>query len=587
MTTPDQNNPPPKFKANSDGLDGDAILQAVNQVIQMRMIEQYRLDHIAKYMRGRHDPPYTPRGASTEYRWLTRRARDNFLPLIVSVISQNLHVDGFRPSSWSPDDEDTDLDITSDAAWSGWRANRMTSRQHGINRSVTKYGCAYASVLPGRIATVDKSSQMIVDKSMPVVTPYSPRKMTAMYADDISDEWPIIAVAEFLIADRSAPGKYRRLVKVLDDTNVYTLVGGYKQGPTKITWPQQDDPILSGNPAVQAHGMGICPVVRFTYEADLDADTDCIGEVEPLISLQDQVNFHTFNELLAEQFAAFKQRWVTGMIPVDEKGRQATPFKPGSDRLWVSENNDTKFGEFSETNLGAISATREDTIRHMATISQLPPYHLLGSLINLSADALAAANNGMDRKIEQLKEILGDPYRNVFRLISKASGDDDGWQDLYGSVLWRDTSSRSFASTMDGLGKATQMLGIPAEELWQRMPGATLEDVAIWKQAAQQKTALAQINKVVEAVMTGGLQTANPTPDAPNQVGLAAATGLQSKPLEAAAPAPGAPGDAAPDADANGQPPGGGGSHPVEIPAHTRSMPDVPKPKKPSKPAGA
>jgi hypothetical protein len=593
VSTPDV--PAPKFSANSAGLKAEQIVAAANQVIEIRVHEMYRLERIAKYMRGKHDPPYTPRGASTEYRWLTRRARDNFLPLIVSVISQNLHVDGYRPSSWSPDDSENELDVSADPGWSAWRANRMVSRQHGINRSVVKYGCAYATVLPGRIATRDSTDMMVADASMPVITPFSPRKMTALYMDDISDEWPIIAVAEYLIADRSAPGKYRRLVKVLDDTNQYILVGGMGNSPSKLAWPEPDDPTLAGQPAIASHGMGICPVVRFTYEADLDADTDCVGEVEPLISLQDQVNFHTFNQLLAEQFAAFRQRWVTGMQPVDETGRMGHTLKPGVDRLWTAEDPDTKFGEFSETNLAAISAAREDSIRHMATISQLPPYHLLGALVNLSADALSAARDGLDRKSEQLREILSDSYRNIFRLCSKAQGDVEGWDDLYGSVLWKDTSARSFSATIDGLGKATQMLGVPSAELWRKIPGVTAEDVAAWKAAAGRADAMAAIDKVVEAAMTSGVLNQNPTPDGqPYQVGMAAPGGLQSKPLQAATPAPGAPGNETPAPDANGnqaadQSGADNGTHTVHVPAHDRSMPDAPKPKpksKPGKPTG-
>ena len=55
------------------------------------------------------------------------------------------------------------------------------------------------------------------------------------------------------------------------------------------------DPDTHGRTRRAPHGTRAV-VVRFTYEQDLDADTDCIGEIEPLIDLQDQVNFHTFNQ---------------------------------------------------------------------------------------------------------------------------------------------------------------------------------------------------------------------------------------------------------------------------------------------------
>jgi hypothetical protein len=595
-TTPANNS----FTSNSQGLDADDILQAANTIMGIRITEQVRLEKISKYMRGRHDPPYTPKGASTEYRWLLRRSKDNFLPLVCSVIQQNLHVDGFRPSSFDPNDVETGFDVEGDPGWSAWRYNRMTSRQHGIHRSVVKYGCAYAMVLPGRIASYDPS-QGVTDKSMPVITPFSPRKMTALYTDDANDEWPVFAVIEQVINDNKAIGKARRVVTILDDTNRYILVGGVGTSPAKLSWPAQDDPILNGKPVVSAHGMGLCPVVRYSYEADLDSDSDCIGEIEPLISLQDQVNFHTFNEMLAEQYAAFKQRWISGMAPVDESGRGTPKFRPGVDRVWVSEDNGTKFGEFSETDLSKIIDAREATIRHMSTISQVPPYHLLGALVNLSADALSAARDGLDRKSDVLRGILTDSHRNLFRLCSKAQDDTDGWMDLFGSIIWRDTSARNFAATIDGLGKAAQMLGVPAAELWRRIPGVTAEDVAMWQASVSRADAMAQIDKVVQAALTGNQMAAPPDEAQPFQIGSVGAPPVMPPPAAppgapgAAAP-PGSPGNQTGDVDANGNtkasnaPPSGpadSGTTLVHVPAHTRAQPNTPKPKAPPKPGSA
>jgi hypothetical protein len=308
-----------------------------------------------------------------------------------------------------------------------------------------------------------------------------------------------------------------------------------------------------------------------------------------LISLQDQLNFHTFNEMLAEQFAAFKQRWVSGMVPVDETGRESRPFKPGVDRLWASEDADTKFGEFSETDISQIINAREATIRHMATISQVPPYSLLGSLVNLSADAMAAARDGLDRKVDEIKAVATDPWRNVFRLCSKASGDTEGWMDLHGQVMWRDTSARSFAATIDGLGKAAQMLGVPAHELWRRIPGVSAEDVAMWQKSAASASAMEAIDKVVEMALTGGAMAGGaPTPDQPNQIG--SAMGPNGLGTEVPAPPPGGsvggppqpPGNAgvpmgAPGNETPAKPaadPSNNGS--VHVPAHTRAAPKEP-----------
>jgi hypothetical protein len=137
----------------------------------------------------------------------------------------------------------------------------------------------------------------------------------------------------------------------------------------------------------------------------------------------------------------------------------------------------------------------------MSTISQVPPYHLLGQIANLSAEALAAARDGLDRKVEELQSILTDPWRNSFRLNALAAGDKKGWNDLNGEVVWRDTSARAFSATIDGLGKAAQMLGIPVEELWRLIPGATADDVNRWVQAKQAYNAKDVVKDAVAAAL--------------------------------------------------------------------------------------
>ena len=202
---------------------------------------------------------------------------------------------------------------------------------------------------------------------------------------------------------------------------------------------------------------------------------------------------------------------------------------------------------------------------------------------------MSAARDGLDRKAQELQSNLTDPWRNVFRLCSKAQKDDNGWMDLHGRLLWRDTSARSFAATIDGLGKAAQMLGVPAHELWRRIPGVTAEDVAAPAGVGDSvRRPQAAIDKVVEAALTGGVMNqGNPTADQPYQIGSGmnpVGLGMEPKPPamtvsgQAAAPpgnagvTPGAPGNQAPDATKTGEPPAKKTGK-VNVPAHTRDAP--------------
>src|ERR1039458_5364769 len=296
-------------------LDPGQVPDVAQRILAMREQEQFRLNRICAYMRGHHDSVYVPNGAKNEYKWLLRRSVVNFLPLVVSVISENLHVDGYLPTN--PEGEVSDPAVSGsnvagpDPAdpWSIFHANRMQARQHALHRAVAKYGVAYTVVLPGTMAGADGSTV-----PQPVIRPVSPRRITALYADDVDDEWPVYAVEERLI--RSDKGAVR-MVWLYDDENRYTLVG--KENESALYWPGQDSSLMTAGwldapdamPVIEGHGLGVCPVVRFLHDLDLDGEMDVSGEAEPLIPLQDQINTTTFNLLMAQQYAAFRQRWVT------------------------------------------------------------------------------------------------------------------------------------------------------------------------------------------------------------------------------------------------------------------------------------
>ena len=453
-------------------LPQNQVVDAAVTLLAMRDEEQPRLEKIAAYMRGRQSSVYVPRGARNEYRWLINRSKVNILPLVVTVLAQNLFVDGYRPAKSGEDA----------SAWAYWQANRMDRGQHGLHRAVGKYGLAYNVVLPGKVG----------DQGMPVITPKSPRRLTAFYGDPVEDEWPELAI-EVTIRN-VAPGKRQRVVLLYDDQARYRLIGGMERSAGRLQLDTAPD-------AVMEHGLGVCPVVRYLGGDDLDGDKCVRGEVEPLFDLQDQLNMTTFNLMMAQHYGAFRQRYVSGMVATDENGNPKAPFEANVDKLWVAEDADTKFGEFGQTDLGGYLASAEAEVKHIATISQTPPHNLLGQMANLSADALNAARDGLNSKVAEVKSVLGESHEQTMRLASLAAGDKAGWRDTSAQVVWRDTASRSLQATVDALGKLVQMLGVPAEELWEKIPGISQQDVTRWKATAEKGDALGQLNGIIDKQM--------------------------------------------------------------------------------------
>jgi hypothetical protein len=445
-------------------LSENEVLDTAKTLLKLREQEQPRLQKISAYMRGEASSVYVPKGARQEYRWLIKRAKVNVLPLVVTVVAQALYVDGYRPAG---SDENTQ-------AWKSWQANRMDARQHGLHRTALKYGVGYTVVMPG--------------KPVPVISPKSPLRMTAFYRDPVDDEWPEYAVEETFL--NTLKGRIRSVL-LYDDNFRYRLEGEAKSGgKLRLVAPPEE------------HGLGVCPVVRYTNGDDLDGD-DCIrGEVEPLIEMQDQLNATTFNLLMAQQYAAFRQRWVTGMAPpLDENGSPMEPFNASVSRLWVAEDADTKFGEFGQTSLDGYLSSAEATVRHIATVSQTPPHHLLGQMANLSAEALAAAESGLQRKISERKSSFGESHEQTLRLAALAAKDRKGWEDVHAQIVWRDTEARALASTVDALGKLAQMLQVPPQELWERIPGVTQTDVQRWKKTAERADPREQLNQIIDRQM--------------------------------------------------------------------------------------
>lgn len=432
-------------------------LDVANGVLTASATEANRLETVARYLDGTYPSSvYVPskvqnKAAAREYAGVVARSRQPVLSLVVDALAQNLYVDGYRvPRS-----------ADNAASWEHWQANQMDARQAGVNRGAIAYGASYVIVLPGTPA--------------PAWRPVSARRLRAMYADRLNDEWPTYALEEWI----EGLGKtQRRRFRLYDDWNVYELAGEEYAAGTVMTSGTSGVAEVLGT---SEHGTGICPVVRFAGSADLDGE--CIGEVQPLIPFQNQIDASTYYVEMAQIFAVHRQRWAAGLaIPEDDDGNPLEPFDAAMDRLWAAEDPDTKFGEFGQTDIKSWLDAREASLRGIAIKSQTPPGYMLGEMANLSAEALAATEAPAQRRAAGYRSLLGEAYEQAFRLDAKQAGDVAGWETPSAQVVWRDTESRSLAQVADALGKLAQSLKIPARGLWEKIPGTTDQDLASWEQ---------------------------------------------------------------------------------------------------------
>lgn len=408
--------------------------------------ERDRLDRIDRWSRWEHDKPHKPRSSTSEYKELSDRAQTPWLSLVVTTLAQTLYVEGYRRAR----------DAENAPAWRWWQANGMDARQAAIHRAAITYGLSYETVLPG---TTDQG------EAIPVMRGVSPRRMIAFYENPADDWWPVVAL-------RVDPVKGGHKLKVYDDTNVYALTAD--SGGSTVTFVRD----------MGAHNAAVCPVVRFTNLLDLEGRA--VGEVEPYIPVAGRIDQTAFDRLVVQRFASWVVRTIAGMAKPDDKSEaEAEKLRLRVEDILVAEDSDTKFGSLPASELAGFISAKDSDVRDLAAVSQTPPHYLLGQIANLSAEALAAAEAALGRKGEERRHSLGESHEQSLRLGAAIMRDTAGARDVEAQVQWRDTESRSLAQAADALGKLAQMLGVPAELLWEKIPGWTQQDVERAKELAK------------------------------------------------------------------------------------------------------
>jgi hypothetical protein len=426
------------------------------------LAERKRLDRIDRWWRWDHDKPHSPRQSTKEYRTLSERSQTPWLNLVVTSVAQHLYIDGYRQEG----------EKKNASPWQWWQANGMDARQVPLHRAALAYGHAYGTVLPGETDFGDQ---------IPVMKNHSPRRMIAFYREPEHDDWPTFA----LRADPAkVDGNKGWALKVYDEDCVYYL--NCDSGGANVTYISYDE-----------HGLGICPVVRFANNLDLEGRTP--GEVEPFISVASRIDQTTYDRIVVQRFASWVVRTIAGMAkPDSDEEAAAKRLQLMVDEILIAEDPDTKFGSLEATPLGGFIEATEADIRVLAAVSQTPAHEMLGQMANLSAEALAAARASQTAKVEERKLPFGEAHEQRFRLAAHVMGDVQGRSDVTAQVKWRDTSIRSLAQAADALGKLATMLSFPVELLWEKIPGLTQQDVDAAKAIIEKGDSLIQLRQILE-----------------------------------------------------------------------------------------
>lgn len=430
-------------------LTPDERIDLVRDLWKRHEDERVEHDRVYDYVRGKRGVPEVPDGSGDELEDIARMSVKNVLKIVVDAFAQNLAVNGFRSPTAEQDDP----------VWAWWQSQRLDARQSEAHRPAVTYGTAYA-VLLGKGATCRLRT---------------PRQMFAVYEDPSLDLWPEYALETWI--DKSGPKPIRRGT-LLDGERAYPVdlgaisrvAGGREDRVRRIqaSVSEEEDPT--------EHGAEHCPVVRFVNSRD--AEDVVVGEVAPLITEQRAISAVNFDRLVVSRFGAYPQKYAIGWAASssDELARASAA------RLMAFDDPEIKVGSFAQAQIDPYNSILEEMVAHVATEAQVP-LSSFGSLVNLSAEALAMAEAPHQRKLADKRESFGESWEQLLRLAAELNGFESS--DA-AEVLWRDTEVRSFAQVVDGISKLAAQ-GVPIEELLSDIPGWSKQRVDAVKAAIQRE----------------------------------------------------------------------------------------------------
>jgi hypothetical protein len=397
--------------------------------------DRARFDELECYHRGDHPLPFGNRKMREAYKRLQAMARSNFVNLVAETVLERLKVVGFRSGASGTDDVDRQ-------AWGWWQANSLDANAGLVHRAAVVMGRAYVIVndnprTPGSPLVTGEDPRQVIHESSPENRHEVRAALKTFYDDVEGADLAVLYLPDALYYYRST----RPVAKMANPWQPDC----WEVDTTKDWAPD----------GTARNVLGEVPVVPFINRPDLSGN--CLGEFEDNTDIQDRINVTMLDRMVISAMQAYRQRYATGIDLEDADGNAQSEFDPGADLLWVVPDDKAKFGEFSPADLQPLIGAIESDIQHLAAITRTPPHYLIGAVVNVSGDALAAAETGLVSKVIERQVEYGEAWEAVYRLAGKVQGQQVP-PDC--EVIWRDPEFR----TLTELASASVQLmsaGVP------------------------------------------------------------------------------------------------------------------------------
>ena len=385
-----------------------------------------KVELLDKYYEGEHPAPEHVRKVKleTEYRVLMRQAVSNWPRLIVDAAQERLEVQGIRFGGRASDK----------AAWKVWQANSLDADAGLVQQSALTVGHAFV------IVWADKDGE-------PTITPEHASTTIVAYREGSRRER-----AAALRRWQDDDDRWYATVYLPD--GLYKFRAAATGGTPRIdAWEERE---VAGETWPLANPLEVVPVVEFAVNRMLKPARYGTGrgEFDDVRTIIDRINTTVFSGMLAQAYASFPIRALIGdKIRKNADGEILPPFKIAVDHLIQIENPEGKLVQLDESNLESYIKFAEAHVRHLAAITKTPPHYLLGEMVNISADAIRAAEAGLVSKVRGHMRSLGEAWEETMRLAFKIKNDEKRASATDAAIIWKNPEIRSDAQLADAAVK--------------------------------------------------------------------------------------------------------------------------------------
>jgi hypothetical protein len=186
--------------------------------------------------------------------------------------------------------------------------------------------------------------------------------------------------------------------------------------------------------------------------------------------------------IISSEFTSFPQRVMTGVDLESAKNPDGTirtdaEIRAAVNRLWAFENENAKVFQLESGSLSQYVEATDMAIQHLAAQTRTPPHYLLAKLINVSGDALVAAETGLEHRAKRKHLDFADSWEEAMRIafawraIARqgwAGADEDKWRSELdeAETIWMSPASQDPVVLAQSL-TMKQAIGVPQEQLWE------------------------------------------------------------------------------------------------------------------------